>query len=320
MVSYIPNVLQDHEAVRIALGNEPINFLGLSYGTQLGSQYASLFPNNIRTLALDGMLQHSQADAANMLIESTGYSAGLKNFFTWAGTNETSPLRGQNVEELWISLIANASVRPIPAPQCDGTACRTDVNGEEILFNAQGALLSASPDPAPTLSTWGSLARALFNATQGDASALSTRFDSNITISGTAIGCLDWNHDPSIFDLGYVKAKKKMGDRLLPLTHGASQSVSLVHSCIGWPMAATNPPKKLDIVTQTTILTVGSDADPSTGYAWAVGALEEFKNKVFVTRIGDGHVSFGLQGETARVITQYLVTGKPPRNGLFLNS
>ena len=36
---------KDHEAVRVALGNEPMNFLGLSYGSQLAAQYISLFPN-----------------------------------------------------------------------------------------------------------------------------------------------------------------------------------------------------------------------------------------------------------------------------------
>lgn len=35
-------IARDHEAVRIALGGEPMTYLGLSYGTQLGSQYAEL--------------------------------------------------------------------------------------------------------------------------------------------------------------------------------------------------------------------------------------------------------------------------------------
>ena len=62
---------KDHEAVRIALGNEPMNFVGLSYGSQLGAQYAALFPDNIRTLALDGITQHSQGEAANILVETS---------------------------------------------------------------------------------------------------------------------------------------------------------------------------------------------------------------------------------------------------------
>ena len=74
------SAVKDHKAVRAALG-EKINFVGESYGPQLGAQYAQLFPGNIRTLMIDGILQHSQAESTNVLIESTVYSLGLTHFF-----------------------------------------------------------------------------------------------------------------------------------------------------------------------------------------------------------------------------------------------
>ena len=37
------SIAKDHEAVRQALGGEPLTWLGQSYGTQLGTQYAELF-------------------------------------------------------------------------------------------------------------------------------------------------------------------------------------------------------------------------------------------------------------------------------------
>jgi pimeloyl-ACP methyl ester carboxylesterase len=72
---------KDHEAVRVALGNEPMNFLGLSYGSQIGVQYISLFPENVRTLALDAIVQHSQSEAANIHIDTSSYEHVLKHFF-----------------------------------------------------------------------------------------------------------------------------------------------------------------------------------------------------------------------------------------------
>src|SRR5262249_29590486 len=47
---------RDLEVLRRALGQGKLNYLGLSYGSQLGSTYAELFPDKIRTLALDGAL------------------------------------------------------------------------------------------------------------------------------------------------------------------------------------------------------------------------------------------------------------------------
>ncbi|RSL74615.1 hypothetical protein CEP53_000133 [Fusarium sp. AF-6] len=51
-------VVKDLEAVRVALGNEKINWLGMSYGTMIGTQYAYLYPKNIRSMILDSNLQH----------------------------------------------------------------------------------------------------------------------------------------------------------------------------------------------------------------------------------------------------------------------
>lgn len=44
------SVARDMEAVRIGLGNEKINWLGLSYATQIGAAYAELYPDSIRSM------------------------------------------------------------------------------------------------------------------------------------------------------------------------------------------------------------------------------------------------------------------------------
>jgi pimeloyl-ACP methyl ester carboxylesterase len=291
---------KDHEAVRIALGDEPMNFLGLSYGSQLGAQYAALFPNNIRTLALDGIVQHSGAEAVNILVETSSYQQYLTHFFDWAATNESSVLQGQDVQELWTMLLANATIMPIPALSCNGTNCRTDVNAEEILFNTQSYT---------TVKSWGRLASALYNASQGDASALSTSFTEPSALSLLGIGCLDWTRSQA---LSSIQAKLAMADVSSPLVRGASQTWTSQHACIGWPVPVKNPPKKLDIKTEATVLMAASTGDPSTGLPWAVGMLEEVEKAVLVVREGDGHTSLPLGGETAEIIVEYLVSGVAP--------
>ncbi|HEU4347297.1 MAG TPA: alpha/beta fold hydrolase, partial [Actinoplanes sp.] len=53
------SVARDHEAVRAALGEPEFNWLGLSYGTQIGVQYANLFPGRVRAMVFDAVLDHS---------------------------------------------------------------------------------------------------------------------------------------------------------------------------------------------------------------------------------------------------------------------
>jgi pimeloyl-ACP methyl ester carboxylesterase len=83
------SVARDFEAVRLALGNKPLNFLGLSYGTVIGTAYLELFPENVRAMVLDSDVDHSQEQTFSILTESRGYEATLNKFFEWCESNST---------------------------------------------------------------------------------------------------------------------------------------------------------------------------------------------------------------------------------------
>ena len=48
------NVARDLEAIRIALGEPKLDYLGYSYGTILGITYAQMFPTTVDHMVLDG--------------------------------------------------------------------------------------------------------------------------------------------------------------------------------------------------------------------------------------------------------------------------
>ena len=64
------SVARDLDAIRAALGDEKLNYLGLSYGSMIGAQYAELFPDKIRVMALDGALDHSQSENTSQFVEA----------------------------------------------------------------------------------------------------------------------------------------------------------------------------------------------------------------------------------------------------------
>src|SRR5690242_17734946 len=74
---------RDIEAVRLALGEGKLNFFGVSYGSMLGAAYAELFPGNIRTMALDGALDHAMPPAGMLADEARAYEDALDRFFAW---------------------------------------------------------------------------------------------------------------------------------------------------------------------------------------------------------------------------------------------
>lgn len=50
------NVARDLDLLRAAVGDDQLSYLGYSYGTQLGQVYANLFPDRVRALTLDAVL------------------------------------------------------------------------------------------------------------------------------------------------------------------------------------------------------------------------------------------------------------------------
>ena len=58
VLPYIDTVsaVRDMDAIRAALGAKKINYFGYSYGTYLGAVYAKLFPNRVRRLVLDSVV------------------------------------------------------------------------------------------------------------------------------------------------------------------------------------------------------------------------------------------------------------------------
>ncbi len=74
------SVARDLEALRIALGDAKLNWLGISYGTMIGAQYAELFPENIRAMVLDGIVDHSASEIYATAGESVSYEDELNRF------------------------------------------------------------------------------------------------------------------------------------------------------------------------------------------------------------------------------------------------
>ncbi|MDT5196456.1 MAG: hypothetical protein QOH20_3210, partial [Mycobacterium sp.] len=48
------NVAKDLDALRAALGDDKLTYLGYSYGTAIGTAYAEAYPQNVRAMILDG--------------------------------------------------------------------------------------------------------------------------------------------------------------------------------------------------------------------------------------------------------------------------
>lgn len=81
------NTARDWEEVRKALGYERINILGLSYGTVLGSVYASTFPQHTDKVVLDSGVSPNALWNRTMSAQEAGYYGSLYAFFDYVAHN-----------------------------------------------------------------------------------------------------------------------------------------------------------------------------------------------------------------------------------------
>ncbi|KAI1385698.1 Alpha/Beta hydrolase protein [Hypoxylon trugodes] len=318
------SVARDMEAIRIALNDGKLNWLGISYGTMIGAQYAELFPENIRVMALDGNVDHSAPEIYTTMGEALTYEDELNRFFNWCTKNETCALHGQDVARLYDELVQQADSTPIPAPGCEPRVCFPNVTDEDIRFNIQGKGLLTYKKDIPIALGWGRLGARLNEAINGNATFLSSSMaesENSAIWQGLAVGCLDWNHDTATFE-DYMY-RRYLANATTPRTLGASQSYMYNVQCLGWPAPMRNPQRALNQSSMRLappILMVNSEHDPESSYLWAQGLRSQIPSAVFLTRRGDGHSSYNNVGEATRLIEAYLINGTLPEQNVMVES
>ncbi|CUR58977.1 conserved exported hypothetical protein [metagenome] len=77
------DTVKDMESLRIALGQEQINFYGFSYGTYLGSVYATLHPARVRRFVFDGTVNPDRVFYKSNQDQDRAFQKSFNVYFTW---------------------------------------------------------------------------------------------------------------------------------------------------------------------------------------------------------------------------------------------
>jgi pimeloyl-ACP methyl ester carboxylesterase len=77
------DTVRDMESIRLALGAEKINFYGFSYGTYIGQVYATMHPDRVRRMVLDGNVDPTRVWYASNLDQDIAFDRNIKIYFAW---------------------------------------------------------------------------------------------------------------------------------------------------------------------------------------------------------------------------------------------
>jgi pimeloyl-ACP methyl ester carboxylesterase len=78
------NVARDMDAIRAAFGVSKINYYAFSYGTYIGQVYATLFPDRVRRMVLDSVVDPTGVWYADNVGQDFAFQGRMDAFFSWA--------------------------------------------------------------------------------------------------------------------------------------------------------------------------------------------------------------------------------------------
>lgn len=297
----------DMDAIRSALGEGKLNYLGFSYGTLLGAVYAELFPTNIRAMVLDGAVDPTQDPLQSAEGQAMGFERAFDNFAAWCKATPAKCPIAPDARSAVISAIDRARTAPLKGP--DG---RSATSG--WVFYAVVATLYAE-------TAWPYLAQAIANLGRGDAGLTFVLADSyaqrddaghytNLFDANSAVNCADSDDYPQV---GQIRALQSQWRARYPL-FGAPLALGLL-GCSLWP-AKQDPYPVGPATGAPTILVVGTKGDPATPYESTAKLAGMLGTGQVLTWDGHGHTAYPETACIRNAVERYLINLKLPEKGL----
>ncbi len=311
------DVARDMDVLRELLGDEELTYLGASYGTHIGAQYAEQFPERVRALVLDGAVDPSQDQLSVSVEQATGFETALRSFVLDCLTRPDCPLGapGDTVDEgiaVLDAFLEGAAVEPLANSTGDGR----EVNRARAELGVLAALY--------TENWWPRVREALTDAMEtGDGTGLLLLGDDlygrgdlaeyeNSTAALTAVNCSDSVAPREVEAYAAAAAEAAEESPMFGpmLAWGAL-------TCAFWPEEAVAPLGELNAPGADPIMVVGTTRDSATPYAWAEALAGQLDSGFLVTRDGDGHTGYRMGDDCVdTIVDDYLLELAVPEDGM----
>ena len=297
-------VVSDMDAIRAALGASKISYYGFSYGTTLGQNYATRYPNRLHRLVLDANVDPSTTGYESQPVSSKAFEKVMQLFFAWTAKYDRVYHLGDTraeVEERYYE--DEADLREDPLPKFGPSEWN-----DNFTFTA-GYADYLWPDLASVWSKWRFGDREAFLDFADDGSTAAEQ--RNSTASFLTVTCLDgrWPHDydtwrSDAFDSAEVAPFRTWSDVMSGLP------------CRVWPVPGRAPVEIGDDGVDGLVL--GSTLDSPTPFTGSLEVRRVFPRSALVALVGSINHGVSLGGNDCidGYVTRYLLSGTlPDRDG-----
>lgn len=306
------NVAKDLDALRAAVGDDKINYLGYSYGTRIGAAYAEAYPDKVRAMILDGAVDPNADPIQADIDQAEAFQKAFNDYAADCAKDPDCPLGTDPAKSV-------AAYRDLVDPLVDTPMKTKDPRGLSYSDAIVGTIMALY---SPNL--WRHLTQGLTEMTKGRGDTMLALADmymrrdpqghyTNATDARVAINCVD---QPPITDREKVVAEDKRLREVAPfMSYGDFTGHAPMSTCAFWPVPATSTPHTASAPGLPPVLVISTTGDPATPYQAGVDLAKQLGG-VLLTFKGTQH-TVAFQGKQCidDYVADYLVDLKLPPAG-----
>ncbi len=315
--------VRDLEALRGALGDEGLTYVGYSYGTTIGLEYLRLYPERVRAMVLDGVSVPGVDPITDTHVQAQGFERTLDAYLAGCASRPTCSL-GADPKATLLDLVDRLEDERIEASYSLAVPDSPDREGTLGV----GELYIAVASALYTTSDWPTLDRALAEALGSPANGRTL-----LALRDSYLGRLDdgsWADDADARGAircsdQEARVEQPEGDLALAddwaaeLPFWGRWFATETPGCWGLD-AAVEPLEPLAegaITEAPPVVVIGTTDDPATPYEQSVDARAIVEGSALVTYVGAEHTAYrSLSACVDDAVTPYLIELTLPADGL----
>ncbi|MGH3581564.1 MAG: alpha/beta hydrolase [Mycobacterium sp.] len=306
------SVAKDLDAMRQAVGDDKLTYLGYSYGTRIGATYAELFGDKVRAMILDGAVDPNADPVEADIRQAKAFQTAFNNYAADCATNADCPLGTDPAKavDVYQSLVEPLVNKPAPTKDPRGLSYSDAIVGTIL------------PLYSPNL--WRHLTQGLSELTKGHGDTMLALADlymgrdgegryNNSTDVRVAVNCVD---EPPITDRATVVDEDRRAREVAPfMSYGEFTGNAPMGTCAFWPVPPTSTPHQLKVAGLPPTLVVSTTNDPATPYQAGVDLAKQLGGTLLTFEGTQHTVVFQGNSCVDGIAAKYLVDVVVPPEG-----
>ncbi|MEY3617795.1 MAG: hypothetical protein RL726_493 [Actinomycetota bacterium] len=293
------NVARDMDMIRRSLGEDKISYFGFSYGSELGSVWATMFPGTVRAAVLDGATDPEADRLDGSLQQSKGFEQSITTFLDRCSSDRACAFHNSgDAEGAFDDLMAELDENPVPT-----RSGRPDLT--------RGMALTAVAQAMYTSSRWDELERALDEARDGNGSGLLDLFDAyfqrrpdgsygNELEAFLNILCAD---EPTRITIEQADAESVRFNEIAPRF---SPGTTGDYTCVFWP-EAIDPRVTITGAGAGPIVVIGTTGDSATPLEGTRNMARVLEDGRLIVVTAEQHTGYTSDACAQRIADAYLL-------------